>query len=506
MKKIIFGVIGLTFLAKIFGFMREILLSYYFGATGISDAYLISQTIPGTIFQFVGTGLTTCFIPVFLRTKAQKGKIAADKLSNTVISIVMVFSAVVIIGVWMFTKQIIGLFAAGFEGETLEYAIVFTRISTLSLFLSTMIYVFTSYLQANHSFWIVAFAAIPNSIVVMLSIVLAAKVNVVLLSVGSVCAIAVQLMVMYPALHKLKFRLKPSLEWKNENVLEVFKLMLPVIMGVSVNQINTLVDRTIASTISVGAISALMYADSLIQFVQGAFSQTIATVYYPTVTQMAEERQLEKLKEYIRQEINTLILLLCPITVGILLLSEDIISILYGRGAFSDTAVSMTSISLSCYALGIIGSGVREVLSRVFYAFQDTKTPMRNATIGLVMNIVLNLILSRFFGIGGLAFATALSSTLIAVLLWVRLRKKLGNFEDKKVWTDFYKILLSSIVMALGVILLKKMCPMVFGEIVSLGICVIFGAAIFGVLACLLRVEGVQELQKIVRDKKHKRK
>ena len=149
------------------GFFRELILSYYFGATGISDAYLISQTIPGTIFQFVGTGLTTCFVPIYFKILKDKGKEKVDEFTNKILSLVLLFSTVVIILVFVDTKFLIKLFASGFEGETLKYAIIFTRIGILGLYFSTLIYVYNSYLQANEIFVPTAFSAIPNSVFII---------------------------------------------------------------------------------------------------------------------------------------------------------------------------------------------------------------------------------------------------------------------------------------------------------------------------------------------------
>ena len=138
------SVVIFTLIAKLLGFFREVILSYFFGATGISDAYLISQNIPGTIFQFVGTGLTTCFIPVFFQVLNKDGKKKADIFTNTLVTIVLLFSTVVIILIWIFTPQVVKAFASGFTGDTLWYAVWFTRIGVLSLYLSTIIYIYGS--------------------------------------------------------------------------------------------------------------------------------------------------------------------------------------------------------------------------------------------------------------------------------------------------------------------------------------------------------------------------
>ena len=162
MGKAISGMVIFTLLAKVLGFVRELLLSYFFGATGMSDAYLISQTIPGTIFQFVGTGLTTCFIPVYYRVLREHDRDECDTFTNKVLTMVLSFSTVIMALVWLFTPVIVKIFASGFAGNTLEMAIVFTRIGICSLYFSSVIYVYSSYLQANNVFSITAAAAIPT--------------------------------------------------------------------------------------------------------------------------------------------------------------------------------------------------------------------------------------------------------------------------------------------------------------------------------------------------------
>lgn len=501
MKKAIMNIMLITILAKILGFAREILLSYYFGASGISDAYLISQTIPGTIFQFVGAGLMTSFIPVYLSVLSKKGKSEADKFTNTVISMVLIFSTIIIILVWLFPYQIVGAFASGFQGETLEYAVTFTKIGILSLYFSSLIYVFTSYLQANNSFTIIALAAIPNSVMIMLSIFLGAKVNLTLLSVGSVVAVFIQLFFIWTQIYKARFRLRLNLQFKSPYIKEIYLLMLPVIVGISVNQINVLVNKTIASRISIGGVSALSYADSLIMFVQGVFAQTIATVYYPTITRLVAENKETELKRTIGELLEGMLYLLLPMSVGTMLLSTPVVNILYGRGAFNENAIVMTSQVLGFYAVGILGYGFREILSRIFYAFHDTKTPMINATLGMVLNIILSILFSRYIGIGGLALGTSLSSIITSILLIIHLKKKMRTLFSSKLLKNYLKIGLATGIMGICVFIMYETA--FYG--MNLYIRTI-GSVIVGIMAYLglsiaLKIEIFTNLVKILMSK-----
>lgn len=505
MRKAVYHVMLITIVAKILGFGREILLSYYFGAGGISDAYLISQTIPGTIFQFVGTGLATSFIPVYMRVKSENGREKADYFSNTVLTVVLLFSTIAILVVWGATEPVVKLFANGFTGETLQYAVMFTRIGILSLYFSAIIYVFNSYLQANGVFSIVAFVAIPNSIAIMGAIIAGARLHIMALPVGSLLAVLLQLLILCPAMARQKYRLRLNWGIHDTYVKEIVRLMIPVIIGVSVNQINVLVDRTIASQIAVGGISALTYADSLIMFIQGIFSQSIATVYYPPITQLVEEKKENELKNLVSEALESMAFILIPVMVGCLILGTGIVQILYGRGAFDREAIRLTGTALSLYGVGIVGYGFREILSRVYYAYHNTKTPMINAMIGMALNIVLNLAFSRILGIGGLALATSASSIATAILLYLNLKKRTGGILRRDAVIQFPKMIFAAAIMGVAVLSIYKYGLPWLGNFVSVVCSVAAGVVVYFALAKLLRITVYTKILDMVKNKLKRR-
>lgn len=499
MKKAVYNVMIITIVAKLLGFGRELLLSYFFGANGLSDAYLISQTIPGTIFQFVGTGLATAFIPVYMKVKSAEGNEKANRFSNTILTTILMFSTIAIVIVCVYTEQIVKLFANGFEGDTLHYAVIFTRIGIFSLYFSAMIYIFNSYLQSNGEFSIVAFVAIPNSIIIMLAIVAGAKMDIMALPIGSVFAVFVQVIILLPAMKRQGYRFGMNFELGNFYVKEMIHLMIPVIIGVSVNQINVLVDRTIASQIAVGGISALIYADSLIMFVQGIFSQSIATVYYPQITQLAEEHKENELKKMLNEALESMAFMLIPIMLGCIVLGTGIVRALYGRGAFDEEAIRLTGTALSFYGFGIVGYGFREILSRVFYAYHDTKTPMINSMIGMLLNIILNLTLSRTFGIGGLALATSMSSIVTAILLYVHLKKKIGIIFVKAEKIEIFKMLACAVIMGAETWIAYSMVNQYIGAFSAIVISIVSGIIVYFVLAKICRIKMFMQGFKFVK-------
>lgn len=491
MGKAISVMVLFTLLAKVLGFVRELLLSYFFGTTGISDAYLISQTIPGTIFQFVGTGLTTCFIPVYYKVLNEHNRKECDDFTSKVLTLVLSFSTVAMAVVWLFTPSVVKLFAAGFTGDTLDLAVLFTRIGISSLYFSSVIYVYNSYLQANNIFGFTAAAAIPNSIVIICSIVLGACWNILALSIGSALATAVQMAFLFIPVHKLKFRIKLNFHWKDSYLKHFFYLLGPVILGVSVNEINVLVDKSVASQVAVGGISALTYANSLIMLIQGGFAQPIATVFYPRITENIAKGNKKIAQDDFQTALLVLLVLLLPITVGFLVLPQEIIAVFFGRGAFDENAIVLTATALSFYSFGIVFIGVRELLARYYYAYGNTKLPMINAAIGMVVNIVLNLTLSKAIGIGGLALATSVSAAVTVLLMWVQCRKLAEGAGVKLYWREIVKITVAAIIMGIIVCFAKPLFPI--GDFFGLFVLVFIGATTYGITIFALRVEIVME-------------
>ncbi len=486
--KAVASVMLITVIAKVLGFAREIFSSYFLGATGLSDAYMISSTIPTTIFQFVGVSLTICFLPVYIELVSTKGRKEGNRFINSVLTLILMLSVAVIVLVSFFTDGVVNIFATGFEEEIFKLAVFFTKISIYSLLFSAFTYVFSSLLQANDCFSINAASVIPYSLTRLVFIVLGAKIHIMFLPVGCIVASLAQMLFMLPSAKKNQFRLKPNITFRSSEMKKMYILLMPVVIGASVNEINVLVDKNIASQVAIGGISALTYADSLIMFVQGIFAQTIASVYYPAITRQAKENNKQGISVSIDNALSSMLFFLIPITIGCLLLSKMAVGILYGRGAFDSTAIDMTSTALTGYSLGLVGYGIREVLARVFYAMEDSKTPTKNAAIGVVINIIFNVFLSRRIGIGGLALATSISATCTAMLLLLTLRRRKVYVPSRGLIIDLLKMCFSSALMGLFV---KLSCYIFAGQgtffcfIAS----VLVGAVIYFVLCLALKID-----------------
>lgn len=501
MKKIAGLIILITVVSKFFGFARDITLAYFYGASNVSDAYLIALTIPSVIFAFISTGISTAYIPMYSKIEKEYGVAEGNKYTNNLVNILLVLCTLIAISSLLFTEQIVIVFASGFEGETLELAIQFTQVSIIGIYFTGLIHIFSGYLQIKGNFMIPALIGFPLNFFIILSIFLSSNIHIMILAIGSVIATASQLLLLLPFLRRKGYRYAFTFDLKDEHIKKMMYLALPVIIGASVVQINVLVDRTIASRIVVGGISALNFANTLNGFVLGIVVVSISTAMYPLISKMAAEKNIIGLKKSVAEAISGVNLLVIPATIGFMIFAKPIVTLLFGRGAFGAEAIALTSYALFFYSLGMIGMGLNMVLSRAFYSIQDTKTPMINATIAIVLNIILNIILSKLLGIGGLALATSISAIVTMILLFISLHKKIGPFGLKKLTISFMKILIASCLMGAiawgSYYFLKENININLALVIT----IVLGAAVYFVLIYFMKIEEVNVIISILKRK-----
>ncbi|WP_018590730.1 murein biosynthesis integral membrane protein MurJ [Terrisporobacter glycolicus] len=511
MSKVAKAALGLMIailLAKILGFGRELTLASVYGASGTSDAFLVAMNIPAVIFTAIGTSLGTAFIPIYCDVKSNLGEDGAKKYTNNVFNIVVLICIVIsIIGV-IFTPQIVKLFAVGFEGETFKQAIYFTRVMTLGMAFLGMSYIMMAYLQVNDNFIIPGLMPIPYNILIIASIIISAKVDSNLLPWGALIGLLLQFLFQLPFAMKKGYRYRPYVNFKDEQMKKMIWLIAPVLIGVAVNQINSIVDRTIASTLVAGSISALNYATKLNQFVMGIFIVSISSVIYPVLSKLSTEDNKEEFNKSIVKSVNTVSLLVIPISVGAIILANPIVKLLFERGEFDARATEMTAIALVFYSIGMIGFGLRDILGKVFYSLQDTKTPMINGIIAMFVNIVLNILFVKFTNmqLAGLAFATSISALITIALLFISLRKKIGQFGGKSILVVMLKSILSAVIMSIVTLFVYKFLGNILGngfikEGLTLALSAGAGAIVYGLSIIVLKVDEVNLIIDKVKEK-----
>lgn len=492
-KKSVIIIILLTLLSKLIGFFRDIILAYFYGASEISDVFLISLLIPSVIFGFIGTGIYSAFIPIYSKIESEYGVKEGNHFTNNLINSLLIFSTIMVIIFFLFTEPIIKVFASGFEGQTMDLAIQFSRITITTVYFTGIIYIFSGFLQTHGNHIVPSLMGLPLNLGLILGVILSSSISIYILPLGKVVAIILQFIFLAIFVYKNGFMYKPKLDFSDKHLRKMMMISFPVILSSSVEQINKLIDRTLASSISVGGISALNYANQLNLFIQGIFVASISTVFFPIMSKMAANNDMTGLRKSLSKTLIVISVMLIPATIGSIVFSEPIVKLLFGRGAFTKEAVDMTSTALFFYSIGMVSFGLRMVLNRAFYSLQDTKTPMKNSILTVILNIILNIILSRYFGIGGLALATSISGIFCTCLLFIDLKKKIGYYKLKKMLATLAKIVTISVLMGALSKLTFQFLDGLLHPHLGLFISVCFGVLFYGACISFLRIEEVDD-------------
>ena len=512
MSKVAKATIGLmiaTVIAKVLGFGRELVLASAYGASMYSDAYITAMNIPFIIFVTIGGALGTTFIPLYFEVKSDLGEEQSLNFTNNTFNLVIAICILLAILGFIFTEQLVKIFAMGFEGETLKVAIDFTRITIIGIVFTGLSYIMTAYLQIKNNFTVPGFISVPKNIIIIISIILSVKYNPYIMIWGTLIGIATEFLFQLPFAIKSGYKYQAYIDIKDKYIKRMAWLMGPVLIGVGVNQVNYMIDKTLASTLVEGSISALNYANKLNGFVMAMFITSVAAVIYPMLSKLSSEDNKEKFTSSVVQSINSVILLVIPISVGAIVLATPIVKLLFQRGEFDSRATSMTAIALIMYSIGMVAFGLRDMLGKVFYALQDTKTPMINGAIAMIINIVLNIILVKYLQLAGLSLATSISAIVCIFLLFGSLKKKTGYFGQDKIMKTTVKSILSAVFMGIVTYFTYNIISNLLGvgfvkEGISLVASIGVGAITYAILIVVLKVEEVNIITSMMRKKLNK--
>ena len=433
--------------SKITGFFRDIVLAQTFGAGEITDAYLTALNIPVVLFDGISAALGTTFIPIYFKIKSSKGQEEVNKFTSNILNIVILVSLVfVLLGV-IFAPYIVKIFAVGFKGDVFDLTVNYSKILIFSMVFIAINGLISSYLVASGNVYISGAITIPFNIFVIIAIIFASVTESYVMVYGTLIAYIAQLLFQLPLLIKKGYKHRLTVNLRDENIRQILFLVIPVFIGSYINQINAVVNRTLASTLDSGSITALNYANKLNMFAVGVIAVAISTIMYPILSKLASEGNKKLFKINISKSINMIVIIMLPIMVVMTTFSKEIVKVLFEEGSFNSHDTYLTSTALFFYSIGILSYGLKELLAKSFYSLQDTKTPVRNATISVVINIVFSIILVNIMGIGGLALASSISATVTTMLLLISLRKKIGKIGFSYILKTFIKGAIASIVM-----------------------------------------------------------
>lgn len=496
LKRNIFILFCIGIITKIFGFGRDIVLSYYYGTSSISDAFLLSMTVTSVIFTIIISAVQSGFIPIYTDVNLKEGKESSLKFLNNVINHLLVFCLMIIIIVSLFPEFFVGIFASGFDNTTREFAVTLTRINIFSIIFTSLILIFTSYLNINNSFTIPAILTLVLNIIIIIFIVISNNLGYKYLAYGYIIASFMQFLFLIPVIMKMDYKYETYLNSNDKYLKEMITVVLPIFVSVSIGQINVIVDKTMASKVSVGAISALTYSYRLSTAIQTIIVVSMVSVIYPKMADYAKKVEITKLKSIISRSIISVFLFLLPLSIICITFNKEIISILFMRGAFNSESLLLTSNAFYYYSMSMVIVGVVNILSKTFYVLGDTVKPTIFSSITFTINIVLNIYLSKKMGVSGIALATTISLFLNMIMLLVSIEIKLKRVFTSKVVFSISIIIMSSILISLFSNNLYNNLLIIENDIIRLILSIIIGLFTYLLLLIISKQINIYEYLK----------
>ncbi len=455
---------AMTMLSRILGLVRDVVIANTVGASGAADAFFVAFKIPNFLRRLFAEGaFAQAFVPVLADYKAGGSHAAVQGLVNRVAGM-LGGTLLLLTGLTILAAPLVTMvFAPGFYDDPLKFDLTagMIRITFPYLFLISMTGFCGAILNSYGRFAVPAFTPVFLNVSLIFAALVAApwfEYPVYALAWGVFLAGIVQLLFQLPSLYRLELVPRPRWDARDEGVRRILTLMVPALFGVSVSQINLLLDTVLASFLPTGSVSWLYYSDRLAELPLGVFGIAIATVILPNLSAHRAAEREGQFTATLDWAMRSVLLIGVPAAVALVILAEPILVTLFQYGALTPRDVSMASLSLRAYSLGLVAFMLVKVLAPGFYARKDTKTPVKIGIIAMAANMVLNLLLvlplMHYLDIGhlGLALATSLSAYLNALLL-LRGLKRTGAYRAQSGWGVFgLRLLLATATMALLVL------------------------------------------------------
>lgn len=450
-------VMGAMVVSQVVGLLAKTLTARAFGTGLESDAFFAANRFSEIIFNLVAGGaLGSAFIPTFTGMLARKQRQDAWYLASAIFNLVVLILTTVALISTIFAPWIVeNILAPGFDAETAALTAQLLRIQLPSAVIFGLSGLMMGILNAHQSFLLPALAPAMYQIGwVFGALVLSPRYGVQGMSWSIVIGASLHLLVQLPAIFRLPGReFDLTLGLKMPAVREVGKLMAPRLLGVAVVQLNFLLNTYLASLMPQGSYTGVSLAFPIMIMPEAAIAQSIAIAALPTFSEQVALGRKDQMRTSLAASLRGALLLAIPATVGLILLRQPVVALLYQRGEFGPESTAIVAWALLWYAAGLVGHSVVEIISRAFYALHDTWTPVRVGIATMGLNLVFSLAFTRLFDAigwmphGGLALANSLATALEAVVLLVMMRRRLEGLDARRVWAGVFKAGIGAAVM-----------------------------------------------------------
>ncbi len=489
--------------SRVTGLLRDVAITYHFGTGPQLDAYYAAVRVPDTIFQVVaGAAVASAFIPVYSTYLAKDARDEAWEMVSTFFTLTVVVLVPIILIAMVAAPWLMPVIVPRFEPQYQALAADLTRIVLFAPVFFTIGCFSTSALNAHGKFFLAALAPTCYNIGIILGALLFSRsLGIHGLALGALLGSALFCLVQIPGLRQIGLKFRPVLNLKHTGVRAVGRLMGPRAIGLAVTQVNFLIALYLASGIE-GGISSLNIAWMLTMLPLGIFAMAISTAVFPSLAEQSASANHAQLCRTMVSAMRFILYLTIPASIGLIVLSHPIVRLLYERGEFTAQSTAQTAGALQVYALGLFGMATTEIVTRAFYALHDTITPVKVASLGMIVNLALALALVHPLGENGLALATAVAGTVEGATLFTVARRRIPGIEMSGLVGSALKCAAAALLMGAFVeIFMLEASPLgrtLDGVLLVVGSMLIGGATYLGATVALGSDE-ISQLRRVLR-------
>ena len=488
-------VLVMNLVVKLLGFLRETSLANAFGATELSDAYLSAYTIPYFLQAILGYALVTAVVPILTKYLVDGRDNEASYVGSAIINLTAVaLAAITLLGI-IVCDWLVKLLAPGYGPEQAALTASLARIMFPSVVFMGVGMVLTGICNAHYRFAVSAFAPGMSNIIIIVSLLFfSASYGIFGAAWGTLLSFFGFFIIQVPVLWQIGFKYRPVLDLQHPAIRQLLREIGPIVLGVAVNQIYFAVNRIFASGLAEGTISHINYANKLMMLPMGIFVSAVANAIYPALAEFSLRKNRQSLASTMKGGLISVMLVAIPAAVGLALLSEPIVQLLFEHGEFNHQATLATAWALVCFTLGLIPMAANMVITRVFYALEDVKTPVRIGALSIVVDVILSLLLFKTmaFGGGGLALANSLAALLCCLLMYYYLKfKALPELADQSMLPSLLKIAAAAALMGAAVWLVANVLPF-DGALKKTGLGIMAGVVVYAGAVLALRIPETQ--------------
>ncbi len=476
----------LTFglIARLLNFLKGILLAFFIGATFRTDTYLVAFSASVFLIGIVADALIVSLIPIYHQIDRRDGKKGRFKFTHNLISYWTILGLVLMVLNFLLAPVIVRIFGPGFGPEGYSQAVRLFRYGAPVVMAHVYRAIFGGYLQSQHLFRAGAKGGVANALIYIVYLTLFSRFfGLEGLMITGILAVGAQAyMLAKPVFKKQGYRYKPVLVIKDRSIIRLNRFLFPIVIGLGINQLNQAVDNAVGSFLAEGTIAELTYAKDIIDLFVGVVVMALVTAIFPVISEKDHRIDKEELDHSLRYSLRLIIMVVVPATVILLVMAEPIVRMFYQRGEFTAQATEATALLLVYYAIGIIGMSLMLLVTRLYYANENTIIPIFIAAFAIILNLIFDVVFVLLMGPGGIALGSSISVIIVAIYGVYDLDKRMDFLEWKDLALRSLKVVLAGVMMAsvllvtmsgvtdyLGETLLASIVMVVLGAVLGLG-------------------------------------